>query len=305
MNKITIAICTYNRGEIISEALQSLLNQTVPSSEFVLLIIDNNSTDNTEDILKDFSKKFASFRIIHESKQGLSHARNRALMECTTDWLAFLDDDAKAHPDWINTILETISCNDFDAFGGPYYAWHRYGPAPSWLPKEFGTYESPQPYGLLTGNSYIPGGNCVINCIAAKTTGMFSTELGMNGGKCSYGEETQFFKRMGELGYRLGYVPQLKIDHCVLPYKYKMRWQLRSAFEHGKANAHTSTSIKKLLITRFLWHTCRTVIRIIKEVIHNPSKNSSSYILIKNIRPLFFDAGLLIEHYSSFKRGKK
>ena len=193
---LTIVICTYNRAHILPEALESLLQQTVSPENYSLLIIDNNSTDNTQEALVPFKDKFPHMRIVMEYDQGIAHARTRTLREVTTPWFASLDSDAKAHPEWVETILQTIEKGDFDGFGGPYYAWHPYGPAPSWLPEDFGTYESPQGYGLLQGDTFIPGGNCVLRSDAARSIGTFSAELGMSGNRCGYGEETQFFERM-------------------------------------------------------------------------------------------------------------
>ena len=229
-NILTIVICTYNRAHILPAALMSLLQQTVSPENYSLLIIDNNSTDNTQEALVPFKDKFPHMRIVMEYDQGIAHARTRTLREVTTPWFASLDSDAKAHPEWVETILQTIEKGDFDGFGGPFYAWHPYGPAPSWLPEDFGTYESPQGYGLLQGDTFIPGGNCVLRSDAARSIGTFSAELGMSGNRCGYGEETQFFERMRTAGYRMGYVPQLKIDHCVLPHKYSLHWQFKSTF---------------------------------------------------------------------------
>ena len=213
-----------------------------------------------------------------------------------TSWIAFLDDDAKAHPDWVSTILTTIQKNDFDAFGGPYYAWHPYGPAPSWLPEDFGTYESPQGYGLLQGDTFIPGGNCVLRSDVARRIGTFSIELGMNGSLCGYGEETQFFERMRTAGYRMGYVPQLKIDHCVLPYKYTLRWQLHSAFISGRYFIRFQHSLGKNVSS----------IRQITELIKYSIKNIKNFFIHKPSIALFIYTkciihriGCIIESLSS------
>lgn len=302
---LTIAICTYNRANIISECLASLNKQTVDSTNYTLLVIDNNSADNTKEIVSSFKDKFSKLVIISEHAQGLSHARNRALEECETEWLAFLDDDAKAHPNWVSTILETIQKDDFDAFGGPYYAWHHYGPAPRWFPDNLGTYESPQGYGLLTGDTYIPGGNSIIRCAAARATGTFSTKLGMNGKHCGYGEETQFFERMRAAGYRLGYVPHLKIDHCVLPYKYRLQWQICSAFAYGKAEFSSQKYSKRFILLRCLWHYCKSFYAIIRDVISLRASVPIGKIIFKNTRPLFFDAGFLYAYISKIKREYK
>lgn len=304
-HNLTIVICTYNRAHILSEALTSLLQQTVPTEDYSILIIDNNSTDHTQELVESFKNKFTDIRIVLENNQGLSHARNRAFKECQTEWLAFLDDDAKAHPDWVETILHTIEKGDFDGFGGPFYAWHHYGPAPRWLPEDFGTYESPQGYGLLEENTYIPGGNSVLRCDAARSVGTFSTELGMNGDHCGYGEETQFFERMRTAGYRMGYVPKLKIDHCVLPYKYTLRWQMRSAFEYGKAAANFPENIKKIMLLRCLWHCFRAPFRILSDIIRHRKNFTLSRIIFTHIRPLVLDAGLLCKINSKSNRVNK
>ena len=304
-HNLTIIICTYNRAHILSEAFVSLLQQTVSPDNYSLLIIDNNSTDNTQETVASFEDKFTDIRIILENNQGLSHARNRALKECQTEWLAFLDDDAKAHPDWIETILQTIKKGDFDAFGGPYYAWHYYGPVPRWLPEDFGTYESPQDYGLLKGDTYIPGGNSALRCDAARSIGVFSTALGMTGDRCGYGEETQFFERMRVAGYRMGYVPQMKIDHCVLPYKYTLRWQIRSAFEYGKAAANFTENIKNFMLPRCLWHCFRAPFRILSDIIRHRKKFTLSRIVFTHIRPLVLEAGLLYQINSKSNRINK
>ncbi len=231
---LTVIICTYNRAFIIGECLESLVRQTTALETFEILLVDNNSNDETQKVAASYVHKLPNLKIAEELQQGLSHARNRGVAEAQTEWIAFLDDDAKARPDWVETILATIAKDDFDAFGGPYYAWHRSGPPPAWLPDDFGTYRGLAQYGPLK-NAYIPGGNCAFKKAAAVEAGNFPTEAGMAGKKCAYGEETLFFNRMESLGYRLGFVPDMAIDHCVLPYKYTIRWQLRSALARGKS----------------------------------------------------------------------
>ena len=237
IKRLTVAICTYNRAYMLKACLNSLQAQSVQPDAYNLLIVDNNSTDSTQITAETFTDVFPSLRIVREPQQGLSHARNRAVAECTTEWIAFLDDDAKARPHWVETLLDVAARNDFDAFGGPFYAWHHYGVPPRWLPPEFGTFEAKQGYGLLSGSTYIPGGNCAIRLAALHKAECFSASMGMRGNVCAYGEETQVFNRMEKLGYKLGYVPALQIDHCVLPHKYTLRWQLTSAIARGRAGA--------------------------------------------------------------------
>ncbi len=205
----------------------------MPQEQWRVLVVNNNSTDATQEEAQKFVGRLPGLRVVIEPAQGLAHARNRGLAEAQTEWVAFLDDDAKAHANWVGTILETIAKGDFDAFGGPFYTWHRYGPPPSWLPDNFGTYTGPGQYGPL-GGFYIPGGNCAFKKYLALALGGFPAELGMSGNKSAYGEETLLFNKMRAEGHRLGFAPDMGIDHCVLPYKYKLRWQLISAFASGR-----------------------------------------------------------------------
>ena len=230
---VTVVVCTYNRAYILAECLASLVSQTTPLDQFEILVIDNNSTDDTHKVAAEFCDRVPDARVVFEPSQGLSHARNRGLAEAQSEWIAFIDDDAKAHPGWVASILSTIAKNDFDAFGGPYYAWHRFGTPPAWLPESFGTYLGSPTYGPL-GIHHIPGGNCAFKKQAVIDAGAFPVELGMAGHKCAYGEETLVFNRLKASGNRLGFVPDMRIDHCVLPHKYTLRWQLSSAFASGR-----------------------------------------------------------------------
>lgn len=204
-----------------------------------ILVVDNNSTDKTRDVAESYIGTLP-LRYVFEPAQGLSNARNRGLREATTEWAAFLDDDAKAHADWVATVLDTIGKGDFEAFGGPYYAWHYFGPAPQWYPDFLGTYDPPHEYGLLdTSIAYIPGGNCALKIASAQAAGEFPVEFGMSGEKCAYGEESALFAVMAKSGCQLGFVPAMKIDHCVLGYKYSFVWLVRSYFARGSAEYAT------------------------------------------------------------------
>lgn len=263
MPKLTVIIATYNRGFILNECISSLWLQSVPSSEFNVLVVDNNSADNTRKLVQTETAGHPTMRYVFESEQGLAHARNRGMAEAQTKWIAFLDDDAKAHPNWVETILDTIATDDFDVFGGPYYAWHHFGPPPPWLPDNFGTYLGPDEYGPL-GEFHIPGGNCALKKNVAEAAGGFPTELGMAGNKSAYGEETLLFNRMRAQGCQLGFVPAMAIDHCVLPHKYMLRWQLVSAFASGRDASYAFEE-------RFSW---RELLRCCKQCIKGACKMS-------------------------------
>lgn len=111
MNKLrlSIVVCTYNRADLLVDCLESLVNQDVDPESYEVIIVNNNSTDKTLEVVDRFAKKYPNIRTVQELNQGLSHARNRGWREARGKYVAYIDDDAKASPDWCKRILNTFS----------------------------------------------------------------------------------------------------------------------------------------------------------------------------------------------------
>ena len=86
--QVSVIIPTYNRGWIIKEAIDSVLTQDY--RDFELIVVDDGSTDNTDDILNSYHGDIIVFR---QENQGVSAARNRGLAEASGRFIAFLDSD--------------------------------------------------------------------------------------------------------------------------------------------------------------------------------------------------------------------
>jgi GT2 family glycosyltransferase len=104
---LTAAICTRNRTAILNRALSSLVKQTLPPNE--IIVVDNAPIDDANHEL--VSKRFPEVRYLKESVEGLDYARNRALSESNQDIVAFLDDDAVADKNWSKEILSVFKEN--------------------------------------------------------------------------------------------------------------------------------------------------------------------------------------------------
>src|ERR1700733_6639045 len=94
--EVTVIVCTYNRGQSLAEALDSVAKSTLPEAvAWEVLVVDNNSTDQTRDVVeKVCSRVPGRFRYLLESRPGKLHALNAAIREARGDVLAFMDDDA-------------------------------------------------------------------------------------------------------------------------------------------------------------------------------------------------------------------
>ena len=116
---ISICICTYNRSESLWRTLNSLAKQDdIDSGAVEVLIVDNNCTDDTSNVVEAFREKLP-IRRVTEFRQGLAHARNRAAADFRGDVLLFTDDDVRFGPGWLAAYRDAIRrFPNADYFGG-------------------------------------------------------------------------------------------------------------------------------------------------------------------------------------------
>ena len=104
MPKVSVIITTFNRAEYLEKAIKSVLNQTY--SDFELLILDNSSTDNTEEVVKSFNDK--RIRYIKHPLLTISQARNLGLKKARGEFIGFLDDDDEWLPNKLEAQLQVF-----------------------------------------------------------------------------------------------------------------------------------------------------------------------------------------------------
>ncbi len=104
--RVSALIPTYNRRNSIVRAVESVLSQTVPVEE--IIVVDDGSTDRTAELL---AERFGSkLRIVRQANQGVSAARKRAISEASGDWVAFLDSDDAWTKDRNREFLKAAQC---------------------------------------------------------------------------------------------------------------------------------------------------------------------------------------------------
>jgi len=131
---VSVVLPTYNRAAELEAAVNSALHQTEPAEHYEVVVVDNNSTDHTANLLKHLTSLHRGrVRAIREPKQGVSHARNAGIAAVTSPIVAFFDDDVRVTPEWISTIRRTFQEHeDIDCIGGKVLPdWST--PPPRWL----------------------------------------------------------------------------------------------------------------------------------------------------------------------------
>ncbi len=219
---VSFIICTYNRCEYIYETLQRLSSSIEDNDCCEIVLIDNNSGDNTKAECMRFMENnpTAKFRYVMELNQGLSYARNRGVEESKGDVLVFLDDDAFVEREYVHNLMQQLSQHpDMMAFGGKVSPLYEEGGVPNWMSKWSYSWVSAIDLGVETklfeGNSFPIGANMGIRRKCFDVCGLFDTSLGRSKRNMIGGEEKEFFLRLKEKEFKIFYFPNVSVQHVI------------------------------------------------------------------------------------------
>lgn len=238
---ISVIVCTYNRAHYLADTLDHLLHQSAALSNFEVLVINNNSTDDTEGICKQFSIKNPDFpfRYIVEMAQGLSFARNRGIKEVNGDVLTFIDDDAFAQVDFIKHLHEHFESHaQTMAIGGKIIPKYEDG-EPRWMSR----YLLPLVAALDMGDRIKPfpktkfpiGANMSMRKEVFDDYGTFDVNLGRKGSALEGSEEKDLFSRITKSGTNIMYIPQAVVHHIIPSKRVSLNYIKNQAIGIGKS----------------------------------------------------------------------
>jgi glycosyltransferase involved in cell wall biosynthesis len=132
--QVSVVLPTYNRADELERAATSVLQQTAAPDSYELIVVDNNSTDRTSRVLAELIARNGNrLRHVVETKQGVAFARNRGIDEARAAVVAFVDDDVRVAPDWVETIVRQFAASpELECIGGRVLPEWEAAP-PSWL----------------------------------------------------------------------------------------------------------------------------------------------------------------------------
>ena len=130
---ISVAICTWNHSALLRQTLEQFTHLVIPPElEWELLVVNNNSTDATDDVIASFIGRLP-IRRLFEPRPGLSNARNTAVREARGEYLLWTDDDSFVDERWLAAYAEAfVRWSKATVFGGPIRPWFA-TPPPQWL----------------------------------------------------------------------------------------------------------------------------------------------------------------------------
>jgi glucosyl-dolichyl phosphate glucuronosyltransferase len=241
--QISAVVCTFNRANYLRKAIQSLVEQTLETNSYEILVVDNRSTDDTKRVVTQEFSHVRNLRYLYEPIQGLSQARNIGWRNALGNYVAYLDDDAIASSQWLEKIVEVFETvtPKLGAVGGkvePIWEFSK----PSWLNDRFLPYLtivdwSAVPTRLDDTKYYLAGANMAFPKSVLELVQGFPVKLGRQGKRLLSNEELFLAKKIQQSGYGIYYVPEILVKHHVVKSRLNQRWFFQRIYWQGVSDA--------------------------------------------------------------------
>lgn len=235
--KVTVAIPTYNRADLLRQTLSGLVRQQFPAWTFEILVIDNNSADHTRAVVDEFAEYNPAPRYLIEPLQGLDHARNRAIAEARGDIIVFGDDDILVQPDWLARICMPLLADTeqrIGAVGGEVIPVF-----PDGLPDWIGEWHAPLAFraepGPIAANQCPMGANLAFPKWVFDDLGSFHTALDRMGGNFFSGGDSDMIRRIRQAGLEVWFAPEAVVKHQMPASRTTFRYAARHAFDSARS----------------------------------------------------------------------
>jgi glucosyl-dolichyl phosphate glucuronosyltransferase len=240
--RVTVILCTYNRCQSLQNALESVAASVLPpSTDWDVLVVDNNSTDRTRPQVEEFCRRFPPrFRYYFEKQPGKSFALNAGIREASGEIVAFMDDDVTVEPLWLQNLTAPLSDRLWAGVGGRIRPEQGFAP-PDWMLLEgnhslgpalaavFDLGDKPME---LSRPPY--GTNMAFRKSVFEKYGGFRTDMGPRPGSEVRGEDTEFGRRLLVAGERLYYAPSAVVYHAIPENRVRKGFFLNYWFAYGR-----------------------------------------------------------------------
>jgi len=265
---VSIIICCYNSASRLSKTLKHLALQKITSDiQWEVIIVNNNSTDNTSEVAKEEWTKYncmVPFIIVDEPKQGLSNARKTGVDIAKFDFLIFCDDDNWLHNDYVQLSYNLLYKNNKIGIVGGYGEAVIDIDPPSWFKMQEGWYAcGPQSDmdGDISKRGYVWGAGMVARksiFVQAQKLNFCSFLSDRTGESLSSGGDSEISQWALILGYKLWYSQSLKFRHYITSKRITDNYLQNLKLENKKCD---------------YWFNKYNILLIVKELEYTRGKN--------------------------------
>lgn len=237
--RVSAIVCTYNRAERLERCLRSLARQTPPAGGLEIVVVDDGSTDGTQQMCVRLAGEMPNLRYVScGANGGLASARNVGLRAARGELLLYTDDDCIAEQDWAVRMSEALEREPMvagavgSAPGGYVQLCHNVGHFYGYMPCQ-------RARAVVT----MAGANMGFRRADLERVGGFGEGI-----RCA--EDMEMTLRARELGYRPVFCPQAVVLHD--PGRNSLRANLRYAMRHAASTVHLRNRYRAMLHTPWL-----------------------------------------------------
>lgn len=238
----SVVLSTYNRGELLVDAVRSLLALDPASPPHELIVVDNNSRDQTRAVVESMIPESGGrLRYIFEGRQGLPHARNAGVAASRGRVVVFTDDDVRAQSDWLIAFDRAFAAHSEIAWMGGKVLPMWPSPPPAWLTQQHWSPLAITDHGDLgfpIGRERfwcLVGANLAVRREVFDAIGGFDGDLRHERGAVTACEDHEFEIRAVNAGFNGWYEPSAVIHAEVQPNRLTKAYHRKWWYDHGRA----------------------------------------------------------------------
>ena len=234
---LSVLLATRNRAPVLQSVLQSFCRLQAPSCGWKLVVVDNGSTDRTNQIIASFADRLP-LKSLNEPKQGKNFALNAGLALVEGDLTVLTDDDVFPRQDWLIQLRAAADAHrDFSIFGGAVVP-HWEVPPPSWIHwadhgAAFAITDPMWNEGPIAANC-VWGPNMAVRASVFDSGVRFNTSIGPRGTNYVQGGDTELTRRLESLGYKAWHVHEAVVEHFIRKEQLDKAWVMQRAIRHGR-----------------------------------------------------------------------
>ncbi|MDU1904275.1 MAG: glycosyltransferase family 2 protein [Dysgonomonas sp.] len=293
--RFSFITCTYNRDKYLGKTLQSVCEQSFPANDYEIIVIDNNSTDNTAQICEKFRTDYPDkqFRYFKETDQGLSFALNRGIKEAKGEYIIYADDDETVnsnHLELLNSHLNALP--EAALAASPVVPIYEKG-EPKWMSRFTqrligGYFNQGNEVKKLSPSHYPGTGHTIIKRELYEKFGYYNTDLGRKGSSLIGAEDKDMFNRLKNNNIACYYFPDIPIFHHIPEYKTTDDFFNRLTYSIGKSERIRTKSTsgneyyKRIFQEGVKW-AASLILFVGYTLTFSPAKGSRLLIFRKNV----------------------
>ncbi|WP_018995907.1 glycosyltransferase [Hirschia maritima] len=278
MTSISVLLASYNGANLLQRTLDGYVALGNPGFDWQIIVVDNASTDNTQDVLSSYKDKLP-LTSLFEAEAGKNKALNKGIPLITSDLVVLTDNDSIPHPGFLNQWVEAFSNQpDADVLGASIEPLFDVD-MPAWMlenkPRfvELFALREDIPDGPI-GADYIFGPNMAVRKSVFDRGVVFDEGVGPNGAIKNYamGSETAFCRDAEAKGMKLAFASKPCVSHIVRPYQTTQEFRDKRAYRLGLGTARKHSLEGKIspisnnLIIRTLKGIGEPILRSLKDI---------------------------------------